>query len=425
MSERELLVRVHTAALAAVHAGKAVQDALAASDPPGRFRVLGAGKASCAMARGALAALGSRIAGGWVVTKDGYGFPVPPIEVLEASHPIPDERSVDAADRALRCAQTLGDSETLLALISGGASSLWCAPVAGVRLSDKQAVTRALLEAGAEISEINTVRKHLSRIKGGGLLAAEGPAAVLTLAVSDVAGDVPDQIGSGPTVPDPTTFAEALSVLRNRGVAASVPPAVRRHLERGVAGDLPETPKPGSGRNEGSEFRVVACLEDALEAARSEAELQGQRVRLLGPILYGEARALARSLSDRARQLRDEGGGFLIAGGEPTVRVRGSGRGGRCQELALAFALELAGEGGITALFAGTDGSDGPTDAAGAFADAGTLERAGARGVDPSAHLERNDSHPLLQATEDLYLTGPTQTNVTDLALIHIRSRFG
>jgi hydroxypyruvate reductase len=246
------------------------------------------------MARGALDALGRRVSGGLVVTKDGHSAPVPPLEVLEASHPIPDARSVEAAERALRLAQSLGPSDALLVLISGGASALWCAPARDVRLEEKQLVTQALLNAGAEIREINTVRKHLSRIKGGRLLAAAQPAKVLTLAVSDVAGDAPDQIGSGPTFPDPTTSAEALAVLRNRGVEVS--PAVRRHLESGAARERDD---PGSVSSEGSEFLVVAGLGDALEAARAHAKSRGQQVRLLGPTLYGEARALARSLARR------------------------------------------------------------------------------------------------------------------------------
>ncbi len=416
---------MHAAALEAVHAGRAVEKALRAWDSPDRLSVLGAGKAACAMARGALAMLGSRVSGGSIVTKTGHAFAVPPLEVLEASHPIPDARSVYAAERALRHARSLGASDALLVLISGGASALWCAPADGVSLEAKQQLTRLLLNAGADIGEVNAVRKHVSRIKGGGLRAAARPAPVLTLAVSDVAGDLPDRIGSGPTVPDPTTFAEALSVLRVRRLEDATPPAVRRRLEQGAAGECPETWKPDSGRDEGDDFRVVASLADALEAARVEAEGCGQQVQVLGSILYGEAVALGHSLAAVARRARDTGGSFLIAGGEPTVVVRGSGRGGRCQELALAFALELQGAEGITALFAGTDGSDGPTSAAGAFADTSTVKRATAKGLDPVDHLARNDSYPLLHATGDLHVTGPTQTNVTDLALIHIASRFG
>ena len=416
---------MHAAALDAVHAGRAVEKALRAWDPPVRLSVLGAGKAACAMASAALAELGSRVSGGSIVTKTGNAFPIPSLEVLEASHPIPDASGVDAAERALRHARSLGASDAVLVLISGGASALWCAPADGVSLEAKQQLTRQLLNAGADIAEINTVRKHLSRIKGGGLRVAARPASVLTLAVSDVAGDLPDRIGSGPTVPDPTTFADALSVLRARGLENATAPAVRLHLERGAAGQRLETWKPDPAQEEGDDFRVVASLEDALEAARVEARSRGQQVRMLGSVLYGEAAPLGHSLATQARRARDTGGGFLIAGGEPTVFVRGAGMGGRCQELALAFALELQGAEGITALFAGTDGSDGPTDAAGAFADTSSLERANAKGLDPDAHLARNDSYPLLRATGDLHVTGPTQTNVTDLALIHIAPRFG
>ncbi len=416
---------MHAAALDAVHAGRAVEKALRSWDPPVRLSVLGAGKAACAMAQAALTALGSRVSGGSIVTKTGHALPLRLLEVFEAAHPIPDARSVEAAEYALGHARSLGASDALLVLISGGASALWCAPVEGVTLIAKQQLTRELLNAGADIAEINAVRKHLSRIKGGGLRVAARPALVQTLAVSDVAGDQPDRIGSGPTVPDPTTFADALSVLRTRGLEKAVPPAVRRHLERGAAGQCQETWKPDAELENGDDFQVVASLADALEAARVGAEARGQRVRMLGPILYGEAAELGRSLAAEARHARETGGGFLVAGGEPTVVVRGPGRGGRCQELALAFAMELQGAEGISALFAGTDGSDGPTDVAGAFADTSTVKRATANGLDPGAHLARNDSYPLLLATGDLHVTGPTQTNVTDLALIHIAPRFG
>lgn len=424
MSERELLASIHAAALRAVHAGSAVVRAL--RDDPAltvRFEtcaLLAAGKAACAMARGAAEVLGSRIDRGLVVTKQGHAVPVADLDVIEAAHPIPDVTSVAAAERALALAAGLGESDALLALISGGASALLCAPASGLTLAEKRAATRELLRSGAEIGELNAVRKHLSRIKGGGLLAAALPARVVTLAVSDVADDVPDAIASGPTVPDPTTFADALAVLAAREIEARVPSAIRRHLEEGAAGRVPETLKPESVAADRFEFRVVARLEDALRAAVAEAEARGQAAELLGPVLYGEARALAASLAARAVRQSGAGGRLLVAGGEPSVRVRGAGTGGRCQELALAFALEIAGLEGVTALFAGTDGSDGPTPAAGAFADGTTLERAAAQGLDARDYLERNDSHPLLAATGDLLVTGPTATNVTDLALIHI-----
>ena len=424
MTDRELLADLHAAALRAVHAGDAVERSLRERDPGGdRLVVLAAGKAACAMARGARTALGSRVARGRVVTRDGHAFAVPPLEVAEAAHPLPDERGVRESGCALRLAESLGPDESLLVLLSGGASALWCAPAPGVTLEDKFRVSDALMRAGADIAELNTVRKHLSAIKGGGLARAAQRSSVLTLAVSDVAGDRPDRIGSGPTAPDPTSYTDALEVLRARGVLERAPARVVLHLERGRSGEIEETWKPDAQGTDALEYRVVAGLDDALAAASDRARELGQKPRLLGATLYGEARSLAGELAAAARELGALGGGLLIAGGEPTVSVRGPGIGGRCQELALAFALELGDEPGVTALFAGTDGSDGPTDAAGSFADAGTPGRAAARGLDAAGALLRNDSHPLLAATGDLYRTGPTETNVTDLGLIRVRAK--
>jgi hydroxypyruvate reductase len=421
VSDRALLAELHDAARAAVHGGRAVERSLREHPPAGEHLVvLAAGKAACAMARGAVSVLGPRILRGRVTTREGYGSEVPPLEVREAAHPIPDARSVAEGDTALRLAEALAPDETLLVLLSGGASALWCAPER-IELEQKRSLTQALLVSGANISELNAVRKHLSRIKGGGLARAARGAGVLTLAVSDVAGDLPDAIGSGPTAPDPTRYQTALGVLSERGLLERFA-EVRAQLERGASGAYPETLKPGAAEASGLEYRVVARLADALEAARARAHALGLAVRLLGETLYGEVRAHARQLAEESRRLRDAGGGLLIAGGEPLVEVRGSGLGGRCQELALAFALEARGLGGVTALFAGTDGSDGPTDAAGGFSDAGTLERAAARGLDAAAHLAENDAHTLLEATGDLYRTGPTDTNVTDLALVRVRS---
>jgi glycerate-2-kinase len=339
----------------------------------------------------------------------------------EAGHPLPDARSVAAAAEALDLAAGAAPPAQLLVLLSGGASAIWCAPAAGLTLADKLATTDALLRSGAEIAELNSVRKHLSRIKGGRLALAAGTRELLTLAISDVRGDHPDQIGSGPTVADPTRYADALDVLRRHGIASQVPVAVRSHLEAGAAGAREETPKSiGHGR-----FRVVASLAQALEAAVERARALGRRVSNEGAFAYGEVGEVARDLAQRVRRAARAGVEVLVGGGEPVVRVRGPGRGGRAQELALRLALELDGEPELafSALCAGTDGSDGPTDAAGGLVDAHTLERAARRGLAARAALERSDSYALLDAAGALLRTGPTQTNVADVVLVRVAER--
>jgi glycerate-2-kinase len=324
---------------------------------------------------------------------------------------------VAAADEALAFAHGLGPDDRLLVLLSGGASALWSAPVAAVSLEDKQVLTDALLRAGVDIARINAVRKHLSRIKGGRLVEAAHPAAVWTLAVSDVAGDPPDAIGSGPTSPDPTTFADAIDVLESAGLSRSVPAAVLQHLRAGVEGREPDTPKPGASIFERCRFEVVANLERALACVDEAARERGLRVRTLGRILDAEVGDCARVLAEELQRASEQNVQLLVAGGEPTVTVRGDGLGGRAQELALAFALAAQGRE-YSALFAGTDGTDGPTQAAGAFVDSTTLERVAAAGVDARGSLERNDSHRVFAASGDLLITGPTHTNVNDIGLI-------
>lgn len=421
MSEREQLLAIFGAALAAVHGGDSVERALRERDPAGDcISLLAAGKAACAMAAGARAVLGERVREGLAVTKSGHGFPVPGVEVREASHPLPDARGVAAAGAALAWARRGPASRTLLVLLSGGASALWVAPAQGVSLEDKRIVTDGLLRAGVPIGALNAVRKHLSRIKGGGLARAARAARVVSLLISDVPGDAVDAIGSGPTAPDPTTYADALDVIAGAVGLDAVPRAVRHHLEAGAAGERAETPKPGDPLFERCECALVATLDHALEAASRAGAALGLRVVEAGAVLQGEARDWGPRLAERARALRGDLPALLVAGGEPVVHVRGEGRGGRAQELALAFALAAEGEGGLSALFAGTDGSDGPTDAAGGIVDGTTAARARERGLDPRAHLDRNDSHPVLAATGDLLVTGPTHTNVTDLALIRV-----
>jgi len=423
VTERALLVDLHRAALDEVHAGRALSRALEADDPgPGPFVLLAAGKAACAMAEAACARLGARIRRGAVTTKDGHARPITGLVVREASHPLPDARSEAAGLEALALARGLSASEELIVLISGGASALWCVPAPGLALAEKREATEALLRASIAIGELNAVRKHLSSLKGGGLLRAAGGRRVRVYAISDVPGDALADIGSGPASPDPTRFADAFAAVRaHDGLEVAMPRAVHAHLTRGVAGLVPETVKPGDRLEASCTGRVVASLDAALEAAARAGEERGLRVRTLGRALDADVVDLAARLAAQVKRARAEGIDLLIAGGEPTVTVRGSGRGGRAQELAVRLSLALAGESDWIALCSGTDGSDGPTDAAGAFADPGLPARARSLGLDPKSFLARSDVHPLLEATGDLFRTGPTETNVSDLLLVRVQ----
>jgi glycerate 2-kinase len=306
-------------------------------------------------------------------------------------------------------------------LLSGGASALWCAPAPGLSLEDKRRTTELLLRTDAEIHELNTVRRHLSALKGGGLARAARGRPIHSFAVSDVRGNALEDLGSGPVSSDPTRFADALEALRVHALLDEVPGAVRARLERGSAGEFPETLKPGDPVLALTSTRVIASLDDALRAAERAAQTSGLRARVLREALYGEVDSVARALAAAVKSARADGVELLIAGGEPTVVVRGSGRGGRAQELALRLALALHAEPDFTALCSGSDGSDGATPAAGAFADATSLARAAALDLDVRAHLARSDSHPLLAALGDLYVTGPTETNVADIAFVLVR----
>lgn len=383
-----------------------------------RVLIVGAGKAAVGMARGALEALGDRVAGGCVSVPHGGGADLPGIVVWEAAHPVPDTHGLAGAVAALHVARSAGERDVVLCLLSGGASALWPCPPAEVGLTGLREVTAALLRAGAEIGELNAVRKHLSRIAGGGLARAAAPARLVTLAISDVVGSPLDVIGSGPGVPDSTTFAEAVAVLRKHRVPA--PEAVMAHLQAGAAGLVPETPKPGDAAFRRASAHVVASVRDALAGAARAAEELGYQAEIVAHDLEGEARAAARGIAALARRRRGEHAGplALLFGGETTVAVRGKGRGGRNQELALALALELADEDGTLAATLGTDGVDGPTPAAGAIVDSGTVARGGERGEDARAALDRNDSHTFFRATGELVVTGPTGTNVGDVVLV-------
>ena len=381
-----------------------------------RVRVYGCGKASGAMALAAESVLEDRITDGLVVVKDGYTAPTRRIRLAEAGHPVPDARGEAAALAMVERVKAAGADELVLFLVSGGGSALTPAPAPPVTLAEKQETTRLLLGAGATINELNAVRKHLSLLKGGQFARAAAPATVVSLILSDVVGDPLDVIASGPTAPDRSTFAEALAVLERKGVAARVPAAVRERLTAGAAGSIEETPKPGDRLFERVSNLVIGNNALVVDAAAAEARRLGYRAELLTRSLEGEARQVARQLVARARALPS--GTCLIAGGETTVTVQGRGRGGRCQELALAAAIDLRAEDALLVLAAGTDGTDGPTDAAGAIVDESTVARGERAGRPARAALDDNDAYTFLSAAGDLVRSGPTNTNLLDLYLV-------
>ena len=384
--------------------------------PAGRTIVLGAGKAAAAMARAVERHMPGPLEG-LVVTRYGHAVPCARIEVVEAAHPVPDAAGLAAARRILDCAGQARAGDLVLYLISGGASALLALPADGLSLEDKQAVNRALLASGADITQMNAVRKHLSAIKGGRLAAAAHPARVVSLMISDVPGDDPAVIGSGPTVPDPTTFADARAILSHYRIEP--PAAVAKHL--GEARD--ETPKPGDPRLAGAETIIIARPQASLEAAAALARAAGITPVILGDALEGEAREVGKVLAGIALQVRRHRQPapppcVLLSGGETTVTVRGSGRGGRNAEFLLALALQLHGAPGISALAADTDGIDGSEDNAGALVTPDTLARARAHGLDASAMLADNDGYGFFKGLGDLVVTGPTLTNVNDFRAI-------
>ena len=391
----------------------------------GRLLVIGAGKAAAKMAGIIHTILGARIDGGLVVTKYGHALPIDTgVEVVEAGHPIPDTAGRDAAERTLQLVSGLSPRDVVLCLISGGGSALWPAPAPGITLAEKQQVTGLLMHAGANIRELNAVRKHLSTIKGGQLARTAAPARVISLIVSDVIGDPLDFIASGPTAPDTTSFADALEIVRKYGV--EVPAAVRRRLEDGVQHRIPDTPKPGEPLFENVFTVIVANNRLLVEAAQRQAEGLGFNTLVLATGLEGEAKDVGRMFAAIAQEAVASGRpvkppACIIAAGETTVTVRGSGSGGRNQEMALAWAMAMSEQpSSLPACFASiaSDGSDGPTDAAGGLVDAATCSRARRLGLEPARHLQSNDSYSLLKATGDLVVTGPTLTNLMDLQLV-------
>ena len=415
MEPRHLLRSLFEAAVAAADPAVALPAHL--PEPPrGRTIVVGAGKASAAMGL-ALERHWPGELSGLIVTRYGHGAPCERIEVVEAAHPVPDEAGQAAAGRILELVGGLGEDDLVIALISGGGSSLLVLPGEGLSLADKQGVNRALLRSGASIDEMNCVRKHLSAIKGGRLAAAAFPARTVSLLISDVPGDDPAVIASGPTVPDVTTSADARAILARYGIA--LPEAVRRHLLRPAA----ETVKPGDPRLARAELRLIAAPQLSLAAAADLARAAGIAPVLLGDALEGEAREVGKVMAGIARSVAAHGQpaaapAVLLSGGETTVTVRGDGRGGRNVEFLLGLAVALDGLPGAWAIAGDTDGIDGAEEIAGAIVTPDTLARARAAGSDPLALLANNDAHSLFELLRDQVITGPTLTNVNDFRAV-------
>jgi glycerate 2-kinase len=415
---RQFLLDLYDSAVAAVSAEKSLAAFLPPQPKTGRTLVIGAGKGAAAMAR-AVEQHWSGELSGLVVTRYGHGAECSRIEVVEASHPVPDEAGRAAAARMLQMVQGLTEDDLVLCLISGGGSALLALPAEGIALEQKQAINKALLKSGATIFEMNCVRKHLSAIKGGRLALACAPARVITLMISDIPGDDPGVIASGPTLADSTTREEALAVLQKYGIA--MPEAVRRHLGSAES----ETPKPGDARLARNEHHVIATAQQALQAAAALARAAGITPHILSDDMEGEARDIGLAHAAIARQIAQRGQPFdkpcvLISGGETTVTVRGGGRGGRNAEFLLSLALALDGTEGVHAIACDTDGIDGSEDNAGAIYQPDSVSRAKAQGLNPRAMLENNDGYGFFSALDDLVVSGPTRTNVNDFRAILI-----
>jgi hydroxypyruvate reductase len=371
--------------------------------------------------------LPDEITDGVIVVKDEHGLQLRKIKVCEASHPVPDARGVKGTQEILSLVEKAGKRDLVICLISGGGSALLIAPVQDISLEDKQNATKRLLACGATIHEFNTVRKHLSRAKGGRLAQMASPATVTSLILSDVVGDDLDVIASGPTVPDSSTFHDAVRILKGYGIWDQLTPSVRNHLEKGIAGQIEDTPKPDHAAFQRCSQVLVGTNLQALKAAGREAQRLGYRPLILSSKVEGEAREVAKFYAAIAKEVLEsalpmEPPVCVLAGGETTVTLQGDGRGGRNQEFALASALAIGELDNIIVLSGGTDGTDGPTDAAGAIADGTSVARALKKSLDPKDYLQRNDSYSFFQKLDDLVITGPTRTNVMDLYMLLVGS---
>ena len=390
------------------------------------IHVVGAGKAACSMGRSVEEILGEWIVKGTVTVKYGYGEELERIHVCEAGHPIPDEAGMKGTRDILRLVQGLTSHDLVLCLISGGGSALMPLPSEGITLNEKQDTTQLLLNCGATINEINTIRKHISQIKGGRLAEAVYPATLISLILSDVIGDPLDIIASGPTVPDESTFKDCLQIVKRYGLQKKIPASVLIHIKEGTKGKREETPKPGDEIFEKTQNLIIGNNLLAIKEAQRVSENLGYNTLILSSSIIGETREVAKVHTAIAMEVLNSGNpvkkpACIISGGETTVTIKGGGLGGRNQEFALAAAQEIDGLQEITILSGGTDGTDGPTDAAGAIADGSTIERARKLKMDPYVYLDKNDSYHFFENLDDLLITGPTKTNVMDLRLMIVR----
>ncbi len=385
----------------------------------------GTGKASNSMARAIEELFGDRVTKGVITAKYGHLLPLKQTQVIEAGHPIPDRNGYKGARKIQRLLKESGPNDLVIFLLSGGGSALLPFPADGIDLKEKQEVTQFLLDSGADIKEINTLRKHISRLKGGWVAKWAYPSTVIAFILSDVVGDQLDVIGSGPTVPDPSTFEEALMILKKYDLLNEVAPSIRKYLQSGKEGKVEETPKPGEAAFEKVFNILIGSNILALREAKREADSLGFNTVILSSSIEGETREASRFHAAVAKEVISSGNpvckpACILSGGETTVTIKGNGRGGRNQEFALAGAIEISGIEKIVLLSGGTDGTDGPTDASGALADHTTVQRAKTLGLNARAHLDNNDAYPFFQKLGDLLITGPTHTNVMDVRIILI-----
>ncbi len=385
--------------------------------------LIGTGKASASMAQAIEEIFKDRLISGIITTKLGHDLPLKKTEVIEAGHPLPDQKGLEGAKRIQTLLKETGEKDLIIFLLSGGGSALLPLPVEGISLEEKQKTTQLLLDCGADIIEINTIRKHISQIKGGWLAKWAYPSTLLTFILSDVVGDPLDSIASGPTVPDTSTYGEACDILEKYGLINKVSPSVRNHLLSGKEGKIKETPKPGDIIFSKVRNTLIGSNIIALRAAEKKAKSLGFNTLILSSSIVGETREAVRFHGALVKEVISSGNPIprpacILSGGETTVTIKGKGLGGRNQEFALAGALEINGIEKVVLLSGGTDGTDGPTDATGAVADYTTVQRAKSMGLDPKAHLENNDAYPFFQKLGDLLITGPTHTNVMDVRVI-------
>jgi glycerate 2-kinase len=385
--------------------------------------VVGTGKASNSMALAIEEIFGNRITKGLITTKYGHLLPLKKTEIIESGHPIPDQNGYEGAKKIQNLLKESGPNDLVIFLLSGGGSALLPFPAEGIGLKEKQEVTQLLLDCGADIKEINTIRKHISQMKGGWLAKWAYPSTVIGFILSDVVGDQLDVIGSGPTVPDLSTFGEAWEILKKYDLLNEISPSIQKYLQFGKEGKREETPKPGEVVFEKIHNSLIGSNILALRAAEKEASSLGFNTLILSSSIAGETREAARFHSAIAKEVISSGNPIpkpacILSGGETTVTIKGNGLGGRNQEFVLAGAIEIAGIKKVVLLSGGTDGTDGPTDATGAVADHTTVHRAKSMGLDPKSHLENNDAYPFFQELGDLLITGPTHTNVMDVRIL-------